>query len=94
MKKTLIALMALGTTAMADGITLSTVNTSGNYNSNSHGFYLSLSSNEIQIKTPEVTLTDIVALDSMTIYPPALIHNSIRCKSNRNAKVSHLFGVG
>lgn len=35
----------------------------------------------------------MAALDSMTIYPPALIHNSIR-KSNRNAKVSHLFGVG
>lgn len=67
MKKTLIALMALGTSVMADSITLSSTSTAGNYNSTTHGFFLSLSSDELQITTPGVTLPDVLALDSITL---------------------------
>ena len=66
MKKTLVLLLAACSSAMAtDSITLSSIAT-GNYNQTTHGFYLSLSSDELQTAT-SITLPKIATLESITL---------------------------
>ncbi len=66
MKKTLALLLAACSSALAtDSITLSSKAT-GNYNQTTHGFYLSLSSDELQTTT-SITLPEIATLDSITL---------------------------
>ena len=66
MKKTLALLLAACSSALAtDSITLSSQAT-GNYNQTAHGFYLSLSSDELQTTT-SITLPEIATLESITL---------------------------
>ena len=75
MKKTLVLLLAACSSAMAtDSITLSSI-ASGNYNQTTHGFYLSLSSDELQNAT-SITLPEIATLESITLKGPNAAVNS------------------
>ncbi len=67
MKKTLITLLAIASCAMGEtaSITL-TPNNTGNYNTTMHGFYLSLSSDELT-NTSSVSLPSSAILESLTL---------------------------
>ncbi len=70
MKKTLALLLAACSSALAtDSITLSSV-APGNNNATTHGFYLSLSSDELQQADPSLTLTETAILESITLKGP------------------------
>ena len=67
MKKTLITLLALASCAMGETTTITlTPNNTGNYNSTMHGFYLSLSSDELT-NTSSISLPSAAILESLTL---------------------------
>lgn len=81
MKKTLIALLAATSCAM--GSTLNSTYT-GNYNTTTHGFTLTLSSSELILKDTDPALSSTVILESFTLKG---------CNSGTGANVEYGFVV-